>query len=167
MWSILKHLHRLEDGLLVALLSLLIILASTQILMRNLFDTGIVWIDPLLRVMVLWLGLIGASVAVREHKHIQIDVLTHLLNPRFFLVIQTGVYLFSAGVCLTIAWYGASWIKLDYEDQISSFIGIPAWSLEIIIPICFAIMGVRFFLHSTINFQRLLHSGHATLDRDQ
>ena len=167
MSSIIKYLHRLEDGLLVILLSLLIILASTQILMRNVFDTGIVWIDPLLRVMVLWLALIGASVAARENKHIQIDVFTRLLNPVLFLMIQTGVYLFSAGVCLIIAWSGAGWIKLDYEDQITSFIGIPAWALEIIIPICFAIIGVRFFLHSIINFQQVLRSNSATLESEQ
>ncbi|NNE64281.1 MAG: TRAP transporter small permease [Gammaproteobacteria bacterium] len=144
MQKIIKYLHRLEDGLLVALLSLLILLASTQILMRNFLDTGIVWIDPLLRMLVLWLSLIGAAVAAREQKHIQIDVLTRLLNPGLFRVVQTLVNLFCAGVCLTIAWSGVTWIKFDYEDQIISFLGIPAWIVEVIIPVSFAIIGIRF-----------------------
>lgn len=158
MSSIIKNLHRLEDSLLVLLLSLLIILASTQILLRNLFDTGLVWVDPLLRVMVLWLGLIGASVAARENKHIQIDVLTRLLSPRVFLIVQIAVYQFSAGVCLIIAWSGASWIQLDYQDQITSFIAVPAWALEIIIPISFAIIGIRFFLHSIITLRQFFRA---------
>ena len=79
MRTIIQYLHRLEDSLLVGLLSLLIILASAQIFMRNVLDTGIVWIDPLLRVMVLWLSLIGAAVAARELKHIQIEY-------KFFLI---------------------------------------------------------------------------------
>ncbi len=74
-----KRLHRAEDALLVLLLSTMIVLASTQILLRNLFDSGFVWIDPLLRVLVLWLGLIGATVATRNNRHIRIDLLT-----RFF-----------------------------------------------------------------------------------
>ena len=74
-----QRLHRFEDALLVILLSAMIALAGTQILLRNLLDTGFVWIDPMLRVLVLWLGLIGATVATRNDKHIQIDVLT-----RFF-----------------------------------------------------------------------------------
>ena len=126
------------------LLVLLIVLASTQILMRNFLDTGIVWIDPLLRMLVLWLSLIGAAVAAREQKHIQIDVLTRLLNPGLFRLVQTLVNLFCAGVCLMIAWSGLTWIKFDYEDQIISFLGIPAWMLEVIIPISFAVIGLRF-----------------------
>ncbi len=144
MLTAIKFLHRLEDGLLVGLLSLLIILASTQILMRNFLDSGIVWIDPLLRMLVLWLSLTGAAVATREQKHIQIDVLTRLLNPAQLLIVQTLVNLFCAAICLTIAWSGATWIILDYEDQIRSFSGIPAWMLEVIIPASFGLIGLRF-----------------------
>jgi TRAP-type C4-dicarboxylate transport system permease small subunit len=148
MIAVTRLLHRLEDSLLVILLTTLILLASTQILLRNLFDTGLVWVDPLLRVMVLWLGLIGAAVAAREHKHIQIDVLTRLLSKKVLVPVQSAVDLFSAWVCLVIAWYGASWILLDYTDQINSFIGVPAWTLEIIIPISFGIIGARYLAHS-------------------
>ena len=49
-----NRLHRAEDALLVLLLSTMILLAGTQIVLRNMLDTGVVWIDPLLRVMVLW-----------------------------------------------------------------------------------------------------------------
>ena len=141
---IIKYLHRLEDGLLVLLLSLLIILASIQIFLRNFLDTGIIWIDPLLRVLVLWLSLIGAAAASREQKHIQIDVLTRFFHAGLLLVVQALVNLFCAAICLIIAWSGASWIMLDYEDQIGSFLGIPAWMLEVIIPISFAVIGFRF-----------------------
>jgi len=148
MLAVTRFLHRLEDSLLVILLTMLILLASTQIFLRNLFDTGLVWVDPLLRVVVLWLGLIGAAVAAREHKHIQIDVLTRLLSKKILLPVQATVDQFGAWVCLIIAWYGAGWIQLDYTDQINSFIGVPAWMLEIIIPISFGIIGVRYFSHS-------------------
>ena len=148
MFAVTRFLHRLEDGLLALLLSTLIVLASTQIFLRNFFDVGLVWVDPFLRVMVLWLGLIGASVAAREHKHIQIDVLTRLLNKNIMLPVQAAVDQFSAWVCLIIAWYGATWIYLDYVDEINSFIGVPAWTLEIIIPISFGIIGARYFSHS-------------------
>ncbi len=67
-------LGRLEDALLVALLGVLLLLASTQILLRNLFDAGLTWADPLLRVLVLWLGLLGAMIASRSGKHITLDV---------------------------------------------------------------------------------------------
>lgn len=141
-----KILHRLEDSVLVILLSSMILLASTQILLRNLFDFGIVWADPLLRVMVLWLGLVGATVASRDNKHIRIDLLSNLFKKRTHQVIQCFVGIFSAAICLIIAWYGMQWVRLDYLDQLIGFAGIPAWMLEVIVPISFGLIGLRYCL---------------------
>ena len=145
---LLHKLHRLEDGLLVLLLGAMIALASTQIALRNLFDYGLVWADPLLRVMVLWLGLIGASVATRENRHIQIDLLTRFLNRKSLLLLNTLVNQFSAWVCLIIAWSGATWIQFDYADEVPGIYGIPAWMLEIVIPVAFALIGIRYLMQS-------------------
>ena len=143
-----KRLHRVEDALLVLLLTAMIVLAGTQILLRNFFDSGIVWIDPLLRVLVLWLGLLGAMVATRNNKHISIDLLSRFLKRDIYCLVQSVVAQISAWTCLVIAWYGLNWIRLDYEDGVTSFAGIPAWMLEIIIPVAFASVGLRYLLKS-------------------
>jgi TRAP-type C4-dicarboxylate transport system permease small subunit len=143
-----KRLHLVEDALLVTLLTMMIVLASTQILLRNFFDSGIVWIDPLLRVLVLWLGLLGATVATRNNKHISIDLLSRFLKRKSYCLVQSGVAQISAWTCLVIAWYGLSWIRLDYEDALASFVGIPAWMLEVVIPAAFALIGLRYLVKS-------------------
>lgn len=143
-----KRLHRLEDALLVFMLTTMIVLAGTQILLRNFLDSGIVWIDPLLRVLVLWLGLLGATVATRNNKHISIDLLSRFLKRDIYCLIQSLVAQISAWTCLVIAWYGLNWIRLDYEDGAASLAGIPSWMLEVIVPAAFALIGVRYFLKS-------------------
>jgi len=142
------RLHRAEDGLLALLLTTMIVLAGTQILMRNLFDSGFVWIDPLLRVLVLWLGLIGATVATHHNKHIRIDLLSRYFSRNTHRLIQVMVGQVSAWTCLAIAWYGMDWIRLDYADSVTFYAGIPAWSVEIIVPLAFALIGIRYFLLS-------------------
>jgi TRAP-type C4-dicarboxylate transport system permease small subunit len=141
-----KAIHQFEDAILLILLSSMILLASTQIFLRNLFDFGIVWADPLLRVMVLWLGLVGATVASRDNKHIRIDLLSSFFTKRTHEIIQCFVGIFSAVVCLIIAWYGMQWVRLDYLDNLVGVAGIPAWMLEVIIPISFALIGIRYCL---------------------
>ena len=136
--------HRFEDALLVILLSGMILLASAQILLRDGFDIGLVWIDPALRSMVLWLGLTGASIASRENRHIRIDVLSRLFGRRTNLAFQGLVSLFSAGVCLLIAWHGIDWLRYEYLDRLVGVAGIPVWILEIVIPLSFALMGTRY-----------------------
>ena len=148
------RLHRVEDGVLALLLVSMIVLAGTQILMRNLFDSGFVWIDPLLRILVLWLGLIGATVATRHNKHIRIDLLSHYFRRNTLRLVETGVSQISAWTCLLVAWFGLEWIQLDYEDGTEVFAGVPAWVVESIVPLAFALIGLRFLLLSCASARR-------------
>jgi TRAP-type C4-dicarboxylate transport system permease small subunit len=71
---ILTVVYRIEDGILAALLTLMIAVAVVQILLRNFFGAGIIWGDVLVRILVLWIGLTGAMIATRQNKHISIDL---------------------------------------------------------------------------------------------
>jgi len=97
---------------------------------------------------VLLLGLLGSTVATRNNKHISIDLLSRFLKRDIYCLVQSLVAQISAWTCLVIAWYGLSWIRLDYADGMVSFAGIPAWMLEVIIPAAFALIGLRFLLKS-------------------
>ena len=144
---ILTYIHRFEDGLLSLLLLSMIVLATTQIFIRNLFDSGIVWADPLLRVMVLWLGLMGALAASRENKHITIDVLNRLMTDKVRHVSRIFTALFTAIVTAIIAYHSTLFVLIERESNSIAFSNIPAWMLVIIIPITFAIMSVRNLIH--------------------
>jgi TRAP-type C4-dicarboxylate transport system permease small subunit len=37
---------------------------------------------------------------------------------------------------------------MDFEDGITSFAGVPAWMLEVIIPVTFALIGLRYLIMS-------------------
>ncbi|RMH22762.1 MAG: TRAP transporter small permease subunit, partial [Gammaproteobacteria bacterium] len=73
----LNLLHHLEDALIALLLLGMLGLAITQIIMRELLHSGLPWIDPLLRIAVLWLGLLGALLATRLDRHIEINLISH------------------------------------------------------------------------------------------
>lgn len=62
-------LLRLEGGLLVAILSFMVVMSFAQVALRQLFGTGLLWADTLLRHLVLWVGFLGASLAAAQGKH--------------------------------------------------------------------------------------------------
>jgi TRAP-type C4-dicarboxylate transport system permease small subunit len=97
---------------------------------------------------VLWLGLIGATVATRNNRHIRIDLLTKFFKRNTHRLIQSVIGQISAWTCLVVAWYGFKWIQMDYVDGMTSFVGVPAWTLEIIIPATFALIGLRYLILS-------------------
>ncbi len=132
-----------EDALLLVILISMIFLAGTQIILRNFLDTSVFWGDELLRVMVLWLTIAGALAASRMDKHISIAVLDRFLPPSFQLISKVIIDLFTAFICALFAWHSARFVMGSYEYGDILMTSIPAWTLQIILPVGFALMAYR------------------------
>jgi TRAP-type C4-dicarboxylate transport system permease small subunit len=139
-------INRFEDWFLILMLSVMVTLAVAQIIYRNLFDAGLVWVDPLLRVLVLWVALAGAVVATRTDNHIRIDFFTRYLSPAVCCYLQRVVYGFSIVVCLLIAWHALRFVRNEYEYATVIFGDIPTWTTQVIIPLGFFMMAVRYLM---------------------
>ncbi len=143
-----RTILQIEDGILLLLLSAMILLATTQIALRNLLETGISWADPTLRILVLWLSLLGAMAATRDNNHIQIDLLSRFLPSKARFWVQRLTDLFAALVCALLSWHSGRFVLVEWEDGTTLFAAIPAWVCELILPIAFGVMALRFLLAS-------------------
>lgn len=141
-------IHRAEDILLALLLGTLVILAPLQIVLRNFFDAGWVWADPFLRVLVLWIALLGALAASRRNKQICIDVVSQFLSLRAKAIVGVLTGLFTAFVCGVVAYH--SWLFVAGEREFGSkaYGDVPAWLCQAVIPFVFAMIAVRQFGHA-------------------
>ena len=144
MKRVIQLINRLEDWFLVSLVTVMVVLAVTQIVYRNLFDSGLSWADPMLRVLVLWVALAGAVIATRTDNHIRIDYFTRYFSESFCAFVQRMVYLFCVSVCSLIAWHALRFVMMEYEFDSIAFNGIPVWLTASIIPVGFGLMAVRY-----------------------
>ena len=154
---ILVILSRVEDVILVILLSTMIGMAAFQILFRNLFDAGIVWGDILVRLLVLWLGLVGAMVATRTDKHIRIDIINRYLPAGVKPIAEAAVKLFSAAVCAIVSYYSLQFVLSELTHGGLAFWKVPVWVCEAIIPVSFAVIALRYFFMSLKNISTLVN----------
>jgi TRAP-type C4-dicarboxylate transport system permease small subunit len=148
-----------EDGLLVALLTLMIVIAAAQIILRNVFHTGWLWADPGLRVMVLWVGLIGALVATRNDKQITVDALQRLLKPRARAVVRVITDLFTAIVSFVVAWHAGRLVLDDRAAGSEVFASVPVWVCELVLPVAFGIIALRYLLFAIGHLRQALTGG--------
>jgi len=153
-----KLIERVEDSILVGLLLLMIFLAVLQILLRDVFATGIVWSDVLVRILVLWVGLVGAMVASRQGRHINIDIMDRYLSERAKIVARFVVEFFTALICLIAAYYGLRFVQMEFSVGGRAFAKVPSWLCESIIPFAFMVMAVRYILLSVNNFKKIVES---------
>lgn len=144
--SIARFVEKLEDGIVVLLFAAIAFISLLQIILRNFFDTGLSWATPMLGILLLWLTLSGAVVAVRKDRHISINILTNYLTPHFKCLAFAGTKIFTALVCTVITFYGSRLVQMDFEMKTILFSDVPAWACELIIPISFSLLSVRFFI---------------------
>ena len=141
---VLRALHRAEDLLLASLLGALLALALAQIGLRLFFASGLEWAEPVERMGVLWLALMGALGATRERRHIAIDALPRLLPPKLHRAAWAFTQLATAAICATLAWTGWGMLEMEREAPTLFVAGISSWIPMIVFPAGFALMALRF-----------------------
>lgn len=139
-----NRIQWLENAALVFALISMLGLAVLQIVLRNVFDGGFLWAESFLRILVLWVAILGGMVATRENNHINIDALSRFLPERFQRLLQIVTGLFSAAICGTVAWYSFEYVNLEYQDETIAFASVPTWMCQAILPFGFAVICIRF-----------------------
>ena len=141
-------LSRTEEAFLCLLLFSMILLACAQIFLRIFYSSGIVWADPLLRYMVIWVGLFGAAVATKQSNHISIDIISHLVPEKFLVWLHALINLFSASVCIALTYAAVIFVRDEAFYGGRGILDIPSWWLNLAYPIAFGIIAGRFLILS-------------------
>jgi TRAP-type C4-dicarboxylate transport system permease small subunit len=140
--------RRTETAAIAVLLSALILLASAQIVLRNVFSIGVTWADGLTRLLVLWIALIGAMAAARDGRHIRMGALVTWLPQRLQRAAEVTVDLVAAVVSGLLSWY--AWVFVRDSRAFGDVVltGIPAWTVQLIMPVAFALISYRYVLRA-------------------
>ena len=67
--------------------------------------------------------------------------------------VKAVVQLFAAGVCALAAFYSFVFVHAEYFDGGRAFGHVPVWACEVIMPLAFAVMGLRYLMMSLMSFK--------------
>ncbi len=145
-----RVIAKIEGATAIAMLTIMIALAFFQVIARNFFSFGLLWADPFLRHLVLWLGFVGASMATQNEKHITIDVLSRFVSAERVNIIRIITNMFAALLCFSLSSAGWTFLLSEIESDeviftIASY-DIKTWWLQTVIPYGFGLMTFRFSL---------------------
>jgi TRAP-type C4-dicarboxylate transport system permease small subunit len=145
-----------ENTALIVLLGTMIGVAVFQIVNRQILGGmfTLAWADELVRLIVLWLAMVGSIAACRDNKHIRIDLITHILTGSVITWIKILVDLFAAGVCAMIGWQAWRLIKEEMSWGDTVLGNVPLWLMHAIVPLAFVLVSYQFL----VRVLRLVHS---------
>jgi TRAP-type C4-dicarboxylate transport system permease small subunit len=118
--------------------------------LRNFFDAGFVWIDPLLRSLVLWITFLGALAATSRGRHIAIDAVSRVLPLSRRGALARATCLFAGLICVGLANAGYEYIGVEKQFEAHAFLGLPIWAVQIILPVGFALLAFRFLADAVL-----------------
>lgn len=149
--------EKVIEFFLYSFLSVLVFLSFLQIILRNFFNTNVIWADTFLRHLVLWIAFFGAAIAVKKGRHIQIDIGRRYLKPKIKKIVTIIIYLFSLFICyqLSIASYEFVFNIIDLKETL--FLEIPTRYFILILPIGYIVLAFRFFLSAIIFIEEIFY----------
>jgi TRAP-type C4-dicarboxylate transport system permease small subunit len=162
LYAVNRWLVKIETAFLVLFLSSMILLAFFQVVLRNFFGTGLLWADPLVRHLVIWVGFTGAAIAAHEERHIGIDAFSRFFSERWQDGVRILTSLFAIVVCYYLA--DAAWVFLvDEKSSGSDFmLNVPTWIALLIIPAGYALMAFHFLVKIAEHLMKLFGKGDRT-----
>lgn len=139
-----------ENTALVVLLGTMIGVSVFQIINRQLLggSFSLSWADELVKIIVLWLAMVGSIAAARDNKHIRIDLITHVLSGPAVAWAKAIVDLFAAAVCAVIGWNAYRLIREEISWGDTIFTDVPLWLLHAIVPLAFVLLSYQFLLRT-------------------
>jgi TRAP-type C4-dicarboxylate transport system permease small subunit len=160
-WRYIRAFSEVVAGIEAILISIslwcMVIVTFALVLLRGLYTkAGIKWADSILatvswtdelaRLMVLWVSLLGASLLSKEGEHIRIDLLSGLSSRRLIRLRGRIVSGASCCLCLVMSYVSYSYIRMLIRYGDTVLFGVPAWVAQIILPLSFAVMTIRYGL---------------------
>jgi TRAP-type C4-dicarboxylate transport system permease small subunit len=141
--KVLRLLNSLEEIVLCLLLLAMIGLSCLQITLRSFFSGGLLWADPLIQQLVLWSGLLGASMATARGKHIALDLVVYLVPARFHPWVLALTHLFSTLTVAALVYAACLFLASEVTYGSPGLFSLPSWTWNLIFPLAFALITIR------------------------
>lgn len=153
---------RVEGVLLNVFLATMIGLAFLQVVMRNIFNAGLPWADTVVRLMVLWVGLLGAALASKLEQNLTVEVLTKYMPERVRHIVAIVVKVFAGIVCFYLFQASLRFLASERSTGEQFLHLFPSWWTLTIIPLTFCLIPFHFVFNAINNIQAIVKAKKGT-----
>jgi len=106
------------------------------------------WPADVNRILVLWIAMVGGSLATQYNEHIKVDFFSRLLKGKLRALVFACISVIGITVCVMLIVFSIQFLKMEYElKETLVAMPIPLWIIQIIMPVGFGIIAFRFMVH--------------------
>ncbi|WP_300456050.1 TRAP transporter small permease [Desulfobacula sp.] len=149
-------IDRIQTAMIIlAGIMLIFIMLSVclEVVLRNLFNTSLIWITEVTEVLLLYITFLGSAWVLKEGGHVKVDIILSRLSPRKISFLGIFSSIIGIFVCLILTVYGFKLTMASLQNGLytTSALEIPMWIILIIIPIGGLMLLIQ-FMRRTLRF---------------
>lgn len=152
----LKILNQIEEKFLILNLLISTLIVFMNVVLRYVFSASLHWVDEAARYMFLWLIWIGADFALREGKHLRIDMLVEKFTGKARVYIEIFVLTLWFCFCVFFGYQGVKLVSIVVaQQQLSTAMQINmGWAYA-----CIPCGGIFMALRLILEIKEILRTG--------
>jgi len=161
MTKITRLIDKILANFLIILMAALVLVVTWQVITRFIMDQPSSYTEELARFLLIWIGLLGASYALRTKAHLGIDLITHRISDvaRKVVIITVHILIILFTVFVMIIG-GLYLVRLTFTlNQISAALGVKMGYIYLVIPLS----GVLMVYYSVLS---IFETNRATIVND-
>ncbi len=139
---------RVEVGAGGLALLLMAVLPVAELLLRAGFRQGIPSSANYVQNLTLWVGFLGAMVCSQRKKHLTLTTGIDRLPPGYRKAASLVAAVVSTAVAAALSWASAEFVRSEMDAPTTVSGWLPVWVAELVLPISFAVMALRFVLQA-------------------
>ncbi len=146
----------LESGAAAVALLTMASLPIAEAAVRLFYPSGIPGAANWVQYLTLWVAFLGAMIAARRGELLSLDVAEHLLSGRLETTAKTFTAGVTVAVCAVLARAGYQIVAVERAAGDVLVLGVPVWVTAVIMPVGFAVIGIRAVSRLPAAWQRVV-----------
>lgn len=142
---------KLEKGILIVLLSVMMVLGLMQIFSRFVIQRPITWSEAMLTYMFVWSSYVAVSLGIQENIHFSVDVVVRKLNPRWQYILSLACAVLLTGFSLFLIKIGFFLVDFNKDQLMPAMPYAMSWPY-LALPVC----GIFSLVHSVNQLYELI-----------
>jgi len=154
-----KSLDKSLEILTAVSMAVLVLDVTWQVITRFILKNPSNWTEELATFLMIWVGLLGAAVALNRGAHLGIDYFVGKLSKKKRLFTQLFVYLCTGAFSISVLLYGGMrLVSITFmQGQLSPALKIPMGYVYLSVPIAgffIALYSIEFLIEAAIELKK-------------
>ena len=138
-----------EQGVMFAILVIVVIVASTHAIKEKITHLGLWWSADVIRGGTFSMAMIGAAYATQQQRHLAMDLVSKKIAPRYRLLLASVLEIFTIAVCSMLVFSG--WRQIGAAGTETGQHLFQAKNIVMFLPIGAGLIAFHAFLHLIIH----------------